>query len=640
MENKQLNFNQPLLSVKRFSSTAASEKDDKRKTNKFVPKIPRLPSYKSDLKSGPVGNPGTVPFLWEQSPGRPKGESKPRTPPIERPPVAPKLPPGLISKAKIQDSDVPSVTKYPEKVHKGSQSVPSLYKNSTKLESSKATIKEEKADSRDGDEEYQDALDSLSRTESFFLNCSVSGISGLDGPDVKPFGTFATDPQTRDFMMGRFLPAAKAMASETPSETPQYAPRKQPVVWDQPREMKKKVVGGDKQPPLRYSNIASHYAQENVEEESDDEYDENERLSAKVCGFLPRFCLKNSLCLLNPVPGMSVRTRVPMSPASRTQTSSSSGGSCSEMDNEHARVSPFQKHSARESNQITLQSSNNLEGSALYRRLQGSEMSENHSDSLQLPFSEQKGFTSIQRDVKSAGVNGFISHTEGPRSFKELLADGSKDGEVNSGSPMVEKTLYIDILHKVESPKRNSLSPDTKGLSRENDCKVLARSNEMEEFKDIENLSIADEEVELQPNIQKSNQGVRVDRVKGHHGPDQDSYQDFKSKLPGNNNQDFEARQPPKAENLENFHRGRIELPAPPPLPKSPSDSWLGRTLPSISSKNSSMRSYLGTGVNPRNHASRTPSNDPKTGAILKTTKGQQQHSRFLQEPLPSIREA
>ncbi|KAI3744826.1 hypothetical protein L1987_57919 [Smallanthus sonchifolius] len=31
------------------------------------------------------------------------------------------------------------------------------------------------------------------------------------------------------------------------------------------------------------------------------------------------------------------------------------------------------------------------------------------------------------------------------------------------------------------------------------------------------------------------------------------------------------------------------ELPAPPPLPKSPSDSWLWRTLPSVNSKTASL---------------------------------------------------
>lgn len=336
MEDKQLDFNKPLLSVRRSSSIVSSAENEKRKTDKSIPNIPRLPSYKSELKSGPIRNAGTVPFVWEQSPGRPKGESKPRNYVIERPPVAPKLPPGRILKAKNQDSnkvfkDSP-VTKHPRKIPHSSQRVQSSDENVTKTGSSKHIRKEESSDSGDDDEQYLDALDSLSRTDSFFLNCSVSGVSGLDVPDSKPFGSDPTDPQAREFMMGRFLPAAKAMASETP----QHAPKKQqPVTWEKPREIKKVAVTGGKQAPLWYgSSVIPHYPQQSTEEESDDEYEEHGRLSANICGLLPRFCLKGSVGFLNPVPGMSVRTRVPMSHVSRTHASSSSAGSCSETENE------------------------------------------------------------------------------------------------------------------------------------------------------------------------------------------------------------------------------------------------------------------------------------------------------------------
>ncbi|KAJ4729655.1 DUF688 family protein [Melia azedarach] len=141
---------------------------------------------------------------------------------LTRPPIAPKLPPGRISNIKKQSLDEgPEVTNS-KLSHKGtapssSQSVSYSDRNTTKCESS---IEEtESSSTEDGDEAYMDALDTLSRTESFFFNCSVSGVSGLDDVEVKPSGTFSTDPQTRDFMMGRFLPAAKAMTSEAPHYT-------------------------------------------------------------------------------------------------------------------------------------------------------------------------------------------------------------------------------------------------------------------------------------------------------------------------------------------------------------------------------------------------------------------------------------
>ncbi|XP_044481100.1 uncharacterized protein LOC123207692 [Mangifera indica] len=95
MEDKQLDFNQPFLSVRRFSSTVTtSEAEVKRKTVNTVPKIPALPAYKSELKSGPIRNPRTIPFVWEQMPERPKNDSKSQTQAPEQPPIVPKLPPG------------------------------------------------------------------------------------------------------------------------------------------------------------------------------------------------------------------------------------------------------------------------------------------------------------------------------------------------------------------------------------------------------------------------------------------------------------------------------------------------------------------------------------------------------------------
>ncbi|GAB4859676.1 hypothetical protein Ancab_011155, partial [Ancistrocladus abbreviatus] len=58
--------------------------------------VPYLPYYKSELKSGPVWDPGPIPFQWEQIPGKPKDEDKPQWMALEYPPLAPKLPSGMI----------------------------------------------------------------------------------------------------------------------------------------------------------------------------------------------------------------------------------------------------------------------------------------------------------------------------------------------------------------------------------------------------------------------------------------------------------------------------------------------------------------------------------------------------------------
>lgn len=344
MEDKQLNLNQPFLSVRRVSPTVASGTDETKKTEYSLPTMAHPPRYKSELKSGPVRNPGVVPFRWEQSPGKPKYESKRQIRATEKPPIAPRLPPGRKLKDN-QDSDKAHESQCVSESQTGNaqHSTPSFMNLDEKVKkiesidcSNDMKQDKEKCESEDVDEVYMDAPNTLSRTESFFVNCSVSGLSGLDEAEAKPSGTSLTDPQARDFMIDRFLPAAKAMASEKTLETPHYAPRKQPAVQEQPRQLKK-VVNGDNRPQLRYGpSFALRYSQfhDNYEEESDDDscYDGN--LPSKVCGLLPRFCLKSSFCLMNPIPGMSARTRVPMSPASRTQTGSSSTASCSGSENE------------------------------------------------------------------------------------------------------------------------------------------------------------------------------------------------------------------------------------------------------------------------------------------------------------------
>ncbi|KAK3024751.1 hypothetical protein RJ639_043694 [Escallonia herrerae] len=658
MADKKLNLNQPLLSVRRFSLPVASQKDEKRTTDNSIPIAPPHPSYKSELKSGPMRHPGSVPFLWEHSPGRPKGEGEPQTHANEQPPIAPKLPPGRISKPKRQDSEDPSVTKGLEEVPNGSQNIPSPDEISYKDK-----LDDGSSDSGDGDEAYLDALDTLSRSESVFFNCSVTGLSGLDGPDLKAAGTFSTDPQTRDFMMGRFLPAAKAMTSEAP----QHAPRKQPVLWEKPKpKLVKKVVNGDKQPTLRYGpNIMLNNAHENAEDDSDDDYDDQGQFPAKVCGLLPRFCLKSSFCLLNPVPGISMKPRVPMSPASRTRGSSSSAGSCSEPENENTRAAIYEQTSVNrfrtemhedksvlknESTRVTYPCNpQNLEGSTLYRRLQGNGMSPYYNELAEChPLPGQKGFLNIPEEAMNGGVNGYC-HRKAFSSFQELLADESNSGEIDHNSPTAEKTLYVDTVHKVVSARPN-LVPNL----RDNDFKILAKSKGKKETptvnsydQHIEHSVISDGEATIQPNSQtsvdlpssagKSDQRAGMDTLKGFE-QDEDLYHDSTTsptlKVPGDVNLDFEMQEPQKVTN-EDYALGRkSKFPVAPPLPKSPSDSWLGRTLPSMSSRNASTRSRLGTGYSVRKVVSNAQLVDPKRQNIVKKTNSQHQNFQFSQVKL------
>ncbi|KAK4714451.1 hypothetical protein R3W88_020358 [Solanum pinnatisectum] len=577
MEDKQLNLDRPFLSVRRVSPTVTSGSDETKKTEYSLPTVTHPPRYKSELKSGPVRNPGVVPFRWEQSPGKPKYESKRQIRATEKPPIAPRLPPGRKLKDN-QDSDKAHESQNVSESQIGNaqhftpkcMNLGEKVKNIESIDCSKDMIQDmEKCDSEDADEVYMDAPNTLSRTESFFVNCSVSGVSGLDEPEAKPSGTSLRDPQARDFMIDRFLPAAKAMASEKSLEMPHYAPRKQPAVQEQPRQLKK-VVNGDKQPQLRYGpSFALRYSQfhDNYEEESDDDSCYNGNLPTKVCGLLPRFCLKSSFCLMNPVPGMSGRTRVPMSPASRTQTGSSSTASCSGSENEQS---------------------------------------------------------------KSESVAGFVTvhaHEDTNDRFQELFEYQNIAGEADLAAPLAEKTLHVDIVHKVESPIMKSPP------------KVERPFNLQDENQDIlkkmaEQKPSVDSSLSYFPpsSAEKLNNGGEMMALTASEQA-QDHYQDAVASVkPKDDVKRSTRKKTVRKEKLENSRVAHSKLPAPPPLPKSPSDSWLYRTLPSLSTKNPSSRSYVGTGISPNNQSCKPLSSDPKWETIVKTTKGHQQHLRYTEE--------
>ncbi|XP_009767174.2 uncharacterized protein LOC107800398 [Nicotiana tabacum] len=621
MEDKQLNLSQPFLSVRRVSPTAVSGRDETKKTEYSLPTVTHPPRYKSELKSGPVRNPGVVPFLWEQSPGKPKYESKRQIRSSEKPPIAPRLPPGRKLKDN-QDSDNAHESQNIRKSQIGNtqHSTPScmnLEEKAKKIDSIDCSkeIKQdkEKSESEDGDEAYMDAPDKLSRTESFFLNCSLSGLSGLDEPAAKPFSISLTDPQTRDFMIDRFLPAAKAMASEKTLEMPHCAPRKQPAVQEQPRQLKK-VVNGDKRPQLRYGpSFARHYSQfhdNGEEEESDDDSYDDGNVPYKVCGLLPRFCLKSSFCLLNPVPGMSVRTRVPASPASRTRTGSSSTASCSGSENEDKNDVKSWDISAYANDR-----SQNYENKAI----PGSNEEGNNPEPVCL---------GLQKNTS----NSFPYRNDAR--------------EADLETPLAEKTLHVDIVHKVESPIMKSCSPTMERPFHlhDQDREILKKTTEQKPVVDS-SLSYFTKPVEgitSQQNTQKEvfNPPSSAEKLNGGEmmalmvsGQAQDHYQDeVTSAKPKNDVKRSTRKQNVKKEKLENSSMAHSVLPAPPPLPKSPSDSWLCRTLPSLSTKNASSRLYVGTGISHEKQSCKTLSTDPKWETIVITTKGHQQYPRYSEE--------
>ncbi|KAK4438843.1 hypothetical protein Salat_0218900 [Sesamum alatum] len=598
MEDKKLNLNQPFLSVRRHSPMLNRQKLDERKVDSARPVMVRIPHYRSELKSGPVGNPGAVPFQWEQAPGRPKEEMKTQTRNCSRPPIAP---PGGHPKA---NSRLVSLSTNDDKIqdvniYRDSRIAPCLDENIKDFGRSRETIEESKSsDSGDCGEAYVDALDTLSRTESF-----SSGLTGMNDLDAKTSGICPTDPQTQD----KFLPAKKGIASKTPP----CAPQKQSVVGEQLQQLKK-IVKQDKvaiQHGLSFAKWYSHHqnneddTEEEEEEESNGDCHQHGNLSA-VCCLLPRLCLNSSVCILNPVAAMSMTTRVRISPANRVQPKSSSAGS-------YAKTGDQCKSNISELKPVDkLQTAELKENKNSVKNESG--WLESHNT---LAYRDEP--LSFLEDTKHTGIQGCGSRAKSFRTFKELLAEEGSTKEFDSGGSVVEKTVYVDSVQNVET--MSSCPPNTHD---ELNAKRIDQMHVMESsLEDFKKLNTA--EREAKPNGVSSNDKSNGKSRRGaptvfveNQEPNLHSTATENIEVTEKEAARYVEKQLPRTTTHGNSHS---KFPVPPPLPKSPSDSWLCGTLPSMSSKKASLHSKARRG-------------DIKWEAMVKSTKVQQHHNLHYSE--------
>ncbi|CAN8247555.1 unnamed protein product [Cochlearia groenlandica] len=389
-EDKQLDFNLPLISIRRPATTQTLEAEKKTKTRSFdssaknknppPPSSPPLPPvYKSDIKSGPVRNPGTVPFQWEHKPGKPKIERESVSSVFVEPP---KLPPGRVLKGNLR---------LETKANVQTKTI-----RSNDVEDVKSYISRyDDACNDDGGSDgiFLEVSDRLSRTESFFYNCSnVSG--GVDGHGllVEPFGTLSSDRQTQDLMMGRFLPAAKALTSET--TLPRLA-KKPPKPQEPSRQVMKKVVQAKERQdkgeigPYRYK----HSRSDSQEEEEDG--DMSSSMASGVCGILPQICLRSSFGLLNTVPSVRLQAQRAVS-VRRMRSKYQDSTTCNEYQNKQTNET-------------------------------------------------------MSEDKRKLKPNDSASGPKVSKNFGELLAsDDDKTWEPLSEDHVAEKTLYVDTVHSVD----------------------------------------------------------------------------------------------------------------------------------------------------------------------------------------------
>ncbi|KAK9665838.1 hypothetical protein RND81_14G139900 [Saponaria officinalis] len=560
MEERQLNFYQPLLSVRRGSSMAAQPKVNPKKTNDSKPTLPSLPFYKSDLKSGPVRNPGVVPFQWEQMPGRPKDEKiVPKDNTWQRD-VAPKLPPGRIVNHKQNSMD--STPK--DSPHStGSQTGNTILSG---CENTENDPQDNDIPSSDDDNvTFVDARDTLSRTESFF-NCSVSGVSGLDNQITECSGIYA-DPQTRDFMMGRFLPAAKAVASETPH----FVPRKHSAAKEQLMPVKR-VIKWKQRSPDSTQYTLPHHVDEN--EEDEDEYVEMEDVSAKLCGLLPKFCL------LNPIPGMRDHTKAISSVRSVRTRPAYTEFCCKneKKDRTNSNRGEMKRvpHQYASKNEPSINRSFGFQSTAPIKDGSPQSFLDKEKSLLGLPQE--------CRDLKG-GKYGVKNH--GAAKINEVISLQDARETTGSSNPAIEKTLYVDSEPMEQSRNSVSSSSESRG-----------RNPSVDSLQDIKCINNGDEK---QLNYPLSSETVDYSVV----STPEKSFQHVGEDLP----RDQESNRDVK----EDVHDNEL-LGLGPIMPKSPSESWLSRTLPSMLTKNLSPKPYLG------NMAFRSSPVDPRRERRLRTS--------------------
>uniref|UniRef100_A0A7N0TZ65 Uncharacterized protein n=1 Tax=Kalanchoe fedtschenkoi TaxID=63787 RepID=A0A7N0TZ65_KALFE len=632
MEEQKLDFNQPVLSVRRFGPTVV-EPENKARADFGHGSFPSIPFYKADLKSGPIRNPGMVPFVWEQTPGQPKNDRKSVYKGSGLPPIAPRLPPGRRRDAKEKLELVRSPER-PKIDMSQSRNDTSSYTNgkppdvkTEKLGSGQegCTKTEGFSSEDDDDDEYVDARDTLSvsRSESLFDNCSLSGVSGVDGSDAILAGTVSADPQTVEFMMGRFLPAAKAMASETPphSSKKMYAVREQPKQATAAVKAAKRVPGPS---PDRTPNLLRHYIQNDVEEDSEDDMDDEDDqsiVSGKGCGLLPRFCL------LSPVPGLRI---LPQTRAKSVRT---------------VPANSFRTpHGIKRASEISSAASHRT-----------TEIREDRSSPSIEPISNENGSS---RESKKA--SNFVSGPKAFKTFQDFLMDQNAEHESPPESPVVEKTLYIDSGHTSVTPSSLTVNAEAKRFTESYNRSPDKTSVSGDvPFSDsllhvIKHISIADENTSSQARILDPIRSSETIAIVSHQDAnlvtDKSSTEDEFSDKGITTSADSKAWKDTnlKSQQLQFVVSKQIpssgaypQLPLPPPLPNSPSDSWLCRALPSVASRNLSSRTYQGSHmqVNSKQQAAKQNSGDPKWETMVKTSKPQRGHHRYSEEMLTPIPE-
>ncbi|XP_027111941.1 uncharacterized protein [Coffea arabica] len=668
MEKKQLNLNAPLLSVRKPTSNSGSLLSSRNssanlgssdgKSRKLLHKSGpirqhSLPVPKSDWELGALTKPAAVPFVWEQTPGRAKGEGDEQTETTKRSVSAPRLPPG-----RLPDS----VRRYSgercndQNIHRPHPEVYPVSDHAALIDSLRESIYGNEESDLESTDDYSDALDALSPTASFSFNCSISGLSGFEVPNVKQSGTFCVDPQTKDLMMSRFLPAAKAAVVETP----QYIPKKQPAATEPPKQPRK-VVSGERKPLLDHygSNIISFYNQfaEDVQSEGEDSHrDIPKKRSSKTWGIFPRLCVKKSLCLLNPIPAMKPRTPVPKSPPTdvgrltRKAYSGPLDKQASDANNKrrfHSGVLSRELHQVEnkpsDSRQFSY-TSYRAGGLSPCRPSRSGGISPYRNASPQSPFGKGARFLGLHKEVDNVTAEKYSSLYRKCSNLLDAAPPRIYKQDTVSPTEVVEKTLYIDSVTSVNLKKDlPSSKSESLGNSPGENLKISAERKKIEKLSppysngEVKLLDVTKKGNKLDPKssllaheVQPS--PTRISNLRGL-VDGRESLQLVKRFNEDTNSVDVKAQ----LEAQTDIDAVTPQSPLNPPLPKSPSESWLWRTLPSVNLRIPFSHSHLGKNYQTKNVDQKASVAGTKWETIVKTSHLRYDHNRYSEENFPRV---
>ncbi|KAL9255953.1 hypothetical protein AKJ16_DCAP19658, partial [Drosera capensis] len=392
--------------------------------------------------------------------------------------------------------------------------------------------------------------------------------------------------------MGRFLPTAKAMTVESHH----YASRRQLVVVGQSCGIKALASTVELPKPTKTDTETMPYREYGLEAgESEDEdlsCDLPSSVSVKACGFLPWFRPKStSRCLLNPIATMKVGTKAAFSSASKVRRlvkimpEKSPGRICTKKKEVDAKVYASKLHTIEEKRtgksrpmfySGELQPKRSL--SPTCRNSSQRSISPNSNTAPHRLFLKGSGFVPVSKMVNQPKYCEPMPPLDDgcKKSEEPSFGERSSTGHAHA-IPVAEKTLYVDSesTDRVSRPDSNASKSKSSAGNGARAAPVCQSSLHVERWDIMKASGICSSPIS--------------EVVDGRHESD------GTTKFNTSRNGTVKVLADGKCKNLSGklLEKTDDQRHLAPPLLKSPSDSWLLRSLSSGSPRNSFSSSCL-----------------------------------------------